>query len=68
MPPRPSGVRGRIANVRSTAHPLGDVPEGGGRPHDPVTVFTFVHVSATLGRGRLNAMSMAVSHPPNREK
>ena len=52
-------------------HPLACVPRGGGHGlvPDPVTVFTFVHVSAThIGEGRLNAIECAGIYPPNREK
>ena len=53
------------------AHPIADAPRGGGHGlvPDPVTVFTFVHVSAThIGEGSLNAIECAGIYPPNREK
>ena len=52
-------------------HPLACVPRGGGHGlvPDPVTVFTFVHVSAThIGKVPLNAIECAGIYPPNREK
>ena len=47
------------------------MPRGGGHGlvPDPVTVFTFVHVSAThIGKVPLNAIEYAGIYPPNREK
>ena len=61
----------RHAGLLHPAHPIGDVPRGGGHGlvPDPVTVFTFVHVSAThIGKGSLNAIECAGIYPPNREK
>ena len=52
-------------------HPLACVPRTGGHGlvPDPVTVFTFVHVSAAhMGEGPLNAIECAGIYPPNREK
>ena len=61
----------RHAGLLHPAHPIGDVSRGGGHGlvPDPVTVFTFVHVSAThIGTVRLNAIECAGIYPPNREK
>ena len=47
------------------------MPRGGGHGlvPDPVTVFTFVHVSAIhIGKVRLNAIEYVGIYPPNREK
>ena len=61
----------RHAGLLHPAHPIGDVSRGGGHGlvPDPVTVFTFVHVSAThIGKVPLNAIEYAGIYPPNREK